>query len=372
MQTDSGNDGKLDDVLRLSHDFGAPDYVLGGGGNTSCKDEDTLWVKPSGTTLETIRKDDFVPMDRSALRGLYAMEPPADADEREALVKEKSLQAVRPPSTGRPSVEAPLHDSFPETFVVHTHPALVNGLTCSEQGEAAANRLFPDALWVPYTDPGYTLCIRVRRNLERAAAESGRRPQTVFLQNHGVFVAGDSPEEIHRRYDTLMARLAEAYAAAETPTGAPAVGPPPTKDRTAAAKRLLREVCGEQAAAIAVSGPFAPPSGPLSPDHIVYAKAHIFEGEPSAEALKAFRREFGYWPRVVACEDAVFGLGPSESTARLAVVFALDGARVQRLADAFGGVRYMSPSAVDFIENWEVESYRSQVAAQSPAANQEQ
>ena len=41
----------LKTIVELSHEFGTPEYVKGGGGNTSFKDETTLWVKPSGTTL---------------------------------------------------------------------------------------------------------------------------------------------------------------------------------------------------------------------------------------------------------------------------------------------------------------------------------
>jgi ribulose-5-phosphate 4-epimerase/fuculose-1-phosphate aldolase len=41
-------------ITELSHQFGTSDYVKGGGGNTSVKDETTIWVKPSGTTLAEI------------------------------------------------------------------------------------------------------------------------------------------------------------------------------------------------------------------------------------------------------------------------------------------------------------------------------
>lgn len=41
----------LKTITELSHEFGSDDFVKGGGGNTSCKTTETLWVKPSGTTL---------------------------------------------------------------------------------------------------------------------------------------------------------------------------------------------------------------------------------------------------------------------------------------------------------------------------------
>ena len=48
----------LETIAELSHEFGGPEYVLGGGGNSSAKDDATLWVKPSGVTLLDLRPGD--------------------------------------------------------------------------------------------------------------------------------------------------------------------------------------------------------------------------------------------------------------------------------------------------------------------------
>jgi rhamnose utilization protein RhaD (predicted bifunctional aldolase and dehydrogenase) len=65
---------------------------------------------------------------------------------------------------------------------------------------------------------------------------------------------------------------------------------------------------------------------------------------------------------VVVTGNAVLGVGASEKIARLALELALDGAVVRHLAKAFGGVKYLSDKDRGFIENWEVESYRSKQA----------
>jgi len=150
----------------LSHLYGTADYVQAGGGNTSCKTAETLWIKPSGTTLGALTMESFVAMDRKLLGRLYEEETPSDPTAREELVKERMAAAVRPETPGRASVEAPLHDSLSAVFVVHTHPASVNGLTCALGGRAAAARLFPAARWMPYVDPGYTLCMAVREAVQ--------------------------------------------------------------------------------------------------------------------------------------------------------------------------------------------------------------
>ena len=228
----------LTTITELSHAFGTPEYVKAGGGNTSCKTADTLWVKPSGTTLAGLKPETFVAMDRAALARLYSASAPAEATAREELVKNMMAAAVKPETPGRASVEAPLHDSITARYVVHTHPAAVNGLTCAVGGRAAAARLFPDALWVPYIDPGYTLCMAVREAIQLYKAEKGVEPSLMFLENHGVFVAGDTEDDICATYarvmDTLKKQYCEMGISAEV-----AVGAMPSEAQVAGWRRVL-------------------------------------------------------------------------------------------------------------------------------------
>ncbi|NQU41867.1 class II aldolase/adducin family protein [bacterium] len=348
----------LDTITLLSHEFGTTEYVKGGGGNTSAKDTQTLWVKPSGTTLAGMAPDRFVVMNRAKIDQLYEVEAPQDPTGREALVKEMMQAAVKPDSTGRPSVEAPLHNTFSAAYVVHTHPALVNGMTCGHDGQKACGELFPDALWMDFVDPGYTLCIHVRQEIQNYVARHGKEPSLVFLKNHGVFVAGDSPEEIRRHYERILKALGAWYKKAGVATEL-SIGPAPSAQVVDSVTAQLRQSLQTgEAAFVKTSGAFPIAEGPLSPDHIVYAKAYPLVGETSAEALNRFRTNHGYAPRVVATENAVFGIGDSDKNAGLALEFAQDGALVAQLAQAFGGTELMTDRARDFIENWEVEAYR--------------
>lgn len=348
----------LETITQLSHEFGGCEYVKAGGGNTSCKTADTLWVKPSGTTLATLTPQGFVAMDRARLADLYTAQTPDDAAAREELVKNMMAAAVKPEAPGRASVEAPLHDSLAAHFVVHTHPAAVNGLTCAVGGRAAAARLFPDALWVPYTDPGYTLCMAVREAIRAYRAQQGCEPALIFLENHGVFVSGDTAEAVRAAYARVMQTLADAYAAVGVDDAVPE-SPAPEAAQVAAWHSVLAEALGADAGAVAAAGRFEVGDGPISPDHIVYAKSYPYEGVLTVDNLRAFQRVRGYAPRVVVTDGAVLGVGASDKVARLALELARDGAGVKRLARAFGGVRYLGDRARAFIENWEVESYRA-------------
>ncbi|MDZ4199539.1 MAG: class II aldolase/adducin family protein [Kiritimatiellia bacterium] len=357
----------LETVAGLSREFGGPDYVRGGGGNTSAKNIDTLWVKPSGTTLAEMKPETFVAMDRERISRLYTETPPAEAAAREALVKTRMAEAVRPGSSGRPSVEAPLHNAFSFTYVVHTHPAIVNAMTCARQGEDVCRRRFPEALWIPYTDPGYTLCMKVRNACRDWEKTRGREPRVVFLENHGIFVGGSAPEEIRETMAGTIAELSGLLAAAGIPVELP-IQPGPDPETAERTRRRLRDLLGADAAQAVFTGRFETPGGPISPDHIVYAKSYVYDGPLEEEPINEFRKNRGYAPRVVRTRDSVWGLGDTKRNAELALEFALDGAQVQHYARAFGGIQYLDAAARDFIENWEVESYRRSVALRGSEA----
>ncbi len=349
----------LQAVTDLSHEFGTADYIHGGGGNTSAKDTDTLWIKPSGTTLGNLTPESFVSVDRSKLGELYKVTPPTDPDAREAIIKDTMMAAVRPGQSARPSVETPLHDSLGETFVVHTHPALVNGMTCAKGGADTCRSLFPNALWIDYVDPGYMLCMRVREGIASYQQRHGRLPEAVFMENHGVLVAGQTPQAIRDTYAEIMDRLREQYRQSGISTELNETSAPTPETTKGLTKRLGELPAAKETTCVSSGGSFAVMPGPLSPDHILYAGPYPLVGEPTAEAFAAFRSAYGCAPRIIACEAGVFGLGPARKVAELAMEFARDGALIVQLAEAFGGVQYMSDRARDFIVNWEVEVYRA-------------
>lgn len=356
---------QLQDLASVSRRYGAdPDFVFLGGGNTSFKTAETLYIKPSGVALAEIQPAQFIAMDRRALSRVFTGKLPADIWEKEAAVKGLMEAAVRPVGAGRASVEAPVHDVIGYAFVVHLHPAMVNGMTCALQGKATCARLFPEALWLDYCNPGATLSLVVKKALDKASAKAGKAPQVILLQNHGVFVAADSLAEIDALYAQIMGTLRQAYAQAGVPTEL-ALGALDSAFTMARAPRV-RTLLGTPTARaiVSVSEPFEPAHGPLTPDHIVYAKSFALECTGDAGDLDAFQAKRGYLPKVVSkAGQAVFCVGETLKDARAAATAARDAARVQQLTAAFGGPNYLTAEQFGFIENWEVESYRRKVSA---------
>jgi hypothetical protein len=136
------------------------------------------------------------------------------------------------------------------------------------------------------------------------------------------------------------------------------IGSVPDGKELETAIKMIHETMQNPELCISPGGLFDYAAGPISPDHIVYSKSYPFVGEITVEGINKFKSKHGYLPQVVVFNSAVFGVAENQKGSKLALELAQDGALVQQLAQAFGGVDYMTDQAREFIENWEVESYR--------------
>lgn len=373
----------LDTIVKISNKYGSdPEMVLAGGGNTSYKTDGVLYIKASGTSLATITADGFAGLDRSALAKIRESEYPEESDVREAQVLADLMAARLPGSENkRPSVETLLHDLFEEKYVLHVHPAIINGLTCSVGGKEFAAAAFPDALWVDETEPGYvlaSLCLKERDNYH---AKRGVFPKVIILQNHGIFFAADTEAEIDALVCDYIGKVRSAIT--EQPDFTEIDTTRAEAAKIAPALRMLYDSEGRAAVKFAANAQvmkyaesreaFAPLLRPLTPDHIVYCKAEpLFVDGASVECLRAAFAEFEsrrkFKPRVVFVKDVgMFTLGCDNKSVDISQAVWFDAMKIAVYAKSFGGVRHMSPSLEDFIVNWEVESYRAKVSASAGA-----
>lgn len=366
----------LEKLVEISNRYGSnPEYVLAGGGNTSYKEDDVMYIKGSGTALGTIKAEDFVGMDRAKLTAMLSASYPAGDKEREAAAL-KDLMDARLPGNGekRPSVETPLHNMFPYKYVLHVHPALVNGLTCGKTGEADAKALIKDAfVWVPISRPGYALSKTCSDQLVKFKSDTGVDAKIVLLQNHGIFVAADTVEEIDEIMDRVMKALSAKVSA--QPNCAP------TAADDAAVASLKKDILALYSTEMAIdfisnkqimdyiSSPasFAPLAGSFTPDHIVYCKARFMYVEKQDELSQVFElfvRDNGYLPKVICVRNVgAFIIAASENELGNAKLLFDDAVKVAVYTESFGGYLHMTAELVDFILNWEAESYRQKVAS---------
>lgn len=206
----SANDSIVDDLLTLSHDLGRPEHDLAilGEGNTSARaDDDTFYVKASGSELRTLKPQQIVRVRFEAcdelLRGPDLPDETIKQRLGEAMVEADQKGGMRP------SVETVMHAGLLQLpgvgFVGHTHPTAINAITCSAKfGDALTSRLFPDhvvvcgpsAVLVPYVDPGVPLAVEVLEAAKSYTDQYGEPPRTIYLKNHGFIALGSSARQV--------------------------------------------------------------------------------------------------------------------------------------------------------------------------------
>lgn len=202
------NNTVLHSLVEMSNYLGDPGrtYAILGEGNTSARiDDDTFYVKASGTSLSTIDASGFVAVSIS--RVLRLLDDPVADDAAVTMVLKEAL--TDPNETRRPSVETMFHAlllRYPEIkYIGHTHPIFTNMLLSSKQAEeVATGRICPDhivvmghkSVYIPYVDPGLVLAREIKRRVEAYIEEEGVLPRAIMMQNHGVIALGDSPKAV--------------------------------------------------------------------------------------------------------------------------------------------------------------------------------
>ena len=365
---------QLEDLIYVSRFYGNnPSYVIAGGGNTSYKTQDQIWVKASGTNMGEIDENGFVCLDRNKLKGLISKEYSSSPAKREAEVKADLQNAILYPKDKRPSVETSMHEVISFAYVVHTHPALVNGLLCAQDSQKIVYEVFDDneVLYISYTDPGYVLFKRVYNALLRFRKDKGKEPNIIFLENHGVFVGADSINEVMQIYEKIENRISPLV------TAAPDAGNEDSGVLSGEADHL-KSVFGEDLSCVLADTSelvqyfvksherFSLVSRPFTPDNIVYCKSrYLFVGqnENLSLSVEAFKSSLGYLPKIIGVEGAgLLALEQDSKSARIALDVFNDMMKVAWYANHFGGPRHLNQQKIDFIDNWEVENYRRQMA----------
>ncbi|MDR1525331.1 MAG: SDR family NAD(P)-dependent oxidoreductase [Tannerella sp.] len=369
-------------LIEISRKYGSDSrYVIAGGGNTSYKDSEKLWVKASGHALATITEDGFAVLDRRKLNIISERRYSNDAAEREEEVK-NDLAAACITKDRRPSVETSMHNAIDYAFIVHLHPTAVNGLMCSNRAEEETKNLFgDDAVYIPYTDPGYVLFKEVEKRINDYKKVNGKHPAIVLLQNHGIFAGADTTEEIDALYRNLIGRIAEHAAIEQTAGNEPVCDC--VQDVIPAIRMMISRYGGLKTLKIRNNSriknfassetEFVKVAAPFTPDAIVYCKSkYIYlpyrdkdELLKKAQAeIDAYVKTNGYTPKVIVIEGiGLIAAGDNAAGCDIILDVYEDMMKIAEIAQSFGGEHPMTKEQIDFIDNWEVENYRRKVSA---------
>jgi NAD(P)-dependent dehydrogenase (short-subunit alcohol dehydrogenase family)/rhamnose utilization protein RhaD (predicted bifunctional aldolase and dehydrogenase) len=371
------------DLIDISRYYGRQkEYTLAGGGNTSYKNRELIWVKASGASLADIDEDGFAVLYRDKVKITGVKRYSDNAQIRETEVRTDLEAAIVDVSRlKRPSVETSFHEIIEYAFVVHTHPTLTNALMCSVNARLATLELFgEEAMYLPYA-PGYALFKLLQAELQRYRKKFSQDPHLIFLENHGIFVSADTPEEIKALYNhvtgTIRARLHK-----EADLAAKAIPENITQFLPGMRMMLMKEGKAPvvktrhnslHAHFYASRSAFAKASLPFTPDIIVYCKGHyLYIDEISDPAsilsafskkLEQFRKDYSYDPKLVMIKNyGIVAFEESAQAANTALEVYEDLLKISFYSENFGGPHFLSDEEIAFVDNWEVENYRRKIS----------
>ncbi|MDE0529838.1 MAG: class II aldolase/adducin family protein [Albidovulum sp.] len=183
------------EFLELSRKIGCdPLLVQGPGGNTSCKNGGTMFIKASGTKLSSaLAQNTFASVDVE--KAIAEIDGAGDGTCRAAMTD--------PSSSVRPSIETTFHALLPQKFVFHYHSVSAICHSIANQGMKSLQRKLEGVNWaaVPYRKPGIPLSKAIRSTI------SGRKVEAIVLENHGIIVADDSLAQVAALIEDIERRL---------------------------------------------------------------------------------------------------------------------------------------------------------------------
>lgn len=161
-----------------------PLLVQGAGGNISFKQDNFIYVKASGMWLaDANEKNIFVKLDFSFLR-------------QKLNNKEYGIPVFKDKNILKPSIETMFHAILPHKIVLHLHPIipllyLVKKKSKNLLAKQIKNKF--EYTFIEYKKPGEDLAIAVSDHKYSKDVNS-----IIFLENHGIIIAAENLDEIHK------------------------------------------------------------------------------------------------------------------------------------------------------------------------------
>ncbi len=371
--------------------------VMHGGGNTSLKlrekdlfgaDLDVLYVKGSGSDLETIAAAGFSPVPLDYMRKLAGVPRLSDSQMRNEL-DAHVLRADAP----FPSVETLLHAIVPQAYVDHTHADAVLSVCNAPEGEKRIRDIYGDRIVViPYIMAGFDLAAHCAREFPKQASA---KTVGMVLLSHGIFSFGAGARESYERMIELVS-LAEEYLKKKNAwlfdfhvNEKPVV----KRQEIAELRRAISEQAGVPITLRVSDSPkflaFAQrpdlekisQKGPATPDHLLFKKPRPMLGRDVAAYASGYRAYFERHaprakepktmldpaPRVVL--DPRLGLAAVGRSAReAAIVEELYDHTIDVIlrAEALGGWHAVGENHLFDIEYWDLEQAKLRKAGAPP------
>ena len=163
------------------------DLVQAGGGNTSVKINNLMFIKASGYNLTNIDENS----------GYVAMN-------NETLLNDINNNAIKEVTeynfigNKRGSIETFMH-SILKKYTIHLHPIQVNRILVTKEANSIIKEIYPDSLVIDYFTPGIKVCNEIK--------EKYNNENVIFLINHGIIITHENYDEIYKMLEEVICKF---------------------------------------------------------------------------------------------------------------------------------------------------------------------
>lgn len=164
------------------------DLVQAGGGNTSFKIDDLLFIKSSGISLNSISNNSgFSIVKNNVLFNDISNNINNNITDYNYIINNK------------PSIETYMHSLLCK-YTIHLHPIIVNKILVLKNAKNIIEELFPKTLIIDYIKPGFELSYKIYEYCKYY----NKKCNIIFLLNHGIIISYDNYNDINYKLENII------------------------------------------------------------------------------------------------------------------------------------------------------------------------
>lgn len=356
------NKEALDALIKMSKYAGQRfDLVQAGGGNTSVKFGDKMYIKASGYLLSELSRNTghTIVQTPKVLQILEDEEVLSISDKKKKdAAASKKLQLAKVSDGPRPSIETYLH-ALLYKYTLHVHSISVNLFTSHQNGQQELRELDSEALYVRYETPGIELALELKTQMEAYHTKVGSLPHVIFLQNHGLIVSSND-------YSDIEAMNEKVVIAAEKKAG---VDFSRYRDTTKLAKSY-NDVFGQDHIAYLTEDSTilkllnetnaAALKKPFSPDGYVFCGYTVLNiDDLNTNIFRKYQGQYFDAPKVLRYKGLPYIIASDLKKAKMIEDVLKNNLLIANTLDA--NLQFLEDSEISYLGNWEAEKYRQKL-----------
>lgn len=332
---------ELNKLTHLSRRAGERfDLVQAGGGNSSVKIGDWMFIKASGVNMTQIdTKNGYVVVDNKRLcHDILTIENNTNAIQMD-VTKYNVI------GTKRASIETFMH-AILKKYTLHIHPIQVNRTLITTGANDIIAELFPEALIIDYLTPGIKLCIEIKNKYNNE--------NIIFLINHGVIITSDVHEDLYIILENILNKF-ETYQELDFNNYKYTNNLSQYMNSTFNVDNVSFLCQNATIIKYFIHNPKLFKENISFPDALIYCGIKPLFVEKKLNEIKSFYNTYHELPKIIVINDSIYINANSLSKCREIEDVLLSNLMI---LDSNYAKNYLSDNEICFLNNWDAEKYR--------------